>query len=84
MDAIREKLQDILRQVFDDDGIELRDEMAAADFPEWDSLAHLNIIIATEKTFAIRFAAAEIAGLKRPGQNIGSFINLIEQKKRSL
>lgn len=80
MDDAREKLQEILREILDRDDVVLRDELSAADFPDWDSLAHLNIVIAVEKAFGIRFAAAEIAGLKKPGQNIGTFLAMIAQK----
>lgn len=76
----RAKLQQILQTVLDDDTIEVRDDLSAGDIPGWDSLAHLNIVITVEKAFGIRFAAAEIAGLKQPGQNIGTFVALIEKK----
>lgn len=80
MEQKREKLKNILQQVLDQDIERLADEMTAADFPDWDSLAHLNIVVAIEKAFKIRFAAAEISKLKQPGQNIGSFLGLIAQK----
>ena len=80
MEQIREKLKNILQQVLDQDVDRLADEMTAADFPDWDSLAHLNIVVAIERAFKIRFAAAEISKLKQPGQNIGSFLGLIAQK----
>jgi acyl carrier protein len=77
----RAKLTEILQSILDDDSIELRDEMTAEDVPGWDSLAHLNIVITVEKAFGIRFAAAEIAGLKQPGQNIGTFLGMIARKQ---
>ena len=80
MEPIREKLKNILQQVLDQEIDRLADDMTAADFPDWDSLAHLNIVVAIEKAFKIRFAAAEISKLKQPGQNIGSFLGLIAQK----
>ena len=80
METMRDKLKNILQQVLDQEIDRLADEMTAADFPDWDSLAHLNIVVAIEKAFQIRFAAAEISKLKQPGQNIGSFIGLIAQK----
>ncbi len=83
MELIREKLENILQQVLDQEIDRLTDEMTAADFPDWDSLAHLNIVVAIEKAFKIRFAAAEISKLKQPGQNIGSFLGLIAQKVSS-
>lgn len=80
MEATREKLKEILQLVLEQEIGELSDDMMASDFPDWDSLAHLNIVITVEKAFRIRFAAAEISKLKQPGQNIGSFLRLIEQK----
>lgn len=81
MNDLRKRLQNILRDILDDENIVITDEMSASDIPDWDSLAHLNIIIAVEKDLGIRFAAAEIAGLKKPGQNIGSFLKVIAQKR---
>lgn len=80
MEMMREKMKNILQQVLDQEIEQLTDDMTAADFPDWDSLAHLNIVVAIEKAFKIRFAAAEISKLKQPGQNIGSFLGLIAQK----
>ena len=73
-------LQEVFRDVFDDPNIVLKDEMSAEDFDEWDSLQHINIIIATERRLNIRFTTSEISRLKQPNQNIGTFIELLEQK----
>ena len=80
METVRATLKGILENVLDQDIDDLRDDMSADDFPDWDSLAHLNIVIAAEKAMGIRFAAAEIARLKQPGQNIGTFLRLISDK----
>ncbi len=47
MSAIREQVQDVFRTVFDDPEIVLRDEMTADDISGWDSLAHINLMVAT-------------------------------------
>jgi acyl carrier protein len=80
MADVRERLQELFRDVFDDPGIELTDEMTAADVDGWDSLAHINVIIAVERSFGIKFATAEISRMKEPDQNVGSFLRLIEAK----
>lgn len=80
MSVVRPALEAVFRQVFDDDAIVLRDEMSAADFEDWDSLQHINIVVAVEKALQIRFTTAEIARLKQPGQTIGTFIALLESK----
>lgn len=82
MEEIREKLQEILRNILEDDGLVLRDNLAAADIPNWDSLAQLNIVIAAERAFGVRFTTAEIASLNKPGRNIGYFLSLIAGKQR--
>ena len=73
-------LQEVFRDVFDDPTIVLNENMSALDFDEWDSLQHINIIIATEKRMNIRFTTSEISRLKQPNQNIGTFVKLLEEK----
>lgn len=74
--SIREKLQEIFRDLFDDDEIELFDEMTAYDIEDWDSLMHINLIADIERTFGITFKTEEVVGTK----NVGEFIRLIESK----
>ncbi len=57
------QLTEIFRDVFDDPGIELTDNMTADDFPAWDSLQHIKLIIAIEAHFEIKFRTAEIENL---------------------
>ena len=76
--TIREQLNQVFREVFDDDSIEISDEMTAADVEEWDSLNHINLIVAVERTFGIRFSTKEVNGLA----NVGEFIALISGKLR--
>ncbi len=78
--TILAELQDIFRQVFDDDAIELADSTTADDVDGWDSMMHINLIIAIEKRFRVKFAAAEIASLKADGQNVGGLARMVERK----
>jgi acyl carrier protein len=80
MDDIRASLQEIFRQIFDDPGIVLCDEMTAADVDGWDSVTHIDLLIAVERALGIRFATAEMSRLKEPDQNIGTFLELIHRK----
>ena len=79
---MRDRLQEVFREVFDDEELEIRDDMTAADVEDWDSLQHVNLIVAVEAEFGVRFATAEIAGLKDEGQNVGTFLRLILHKMR--
>jgi len=83
MTDVRAQLVEVFRDVFDDDTLELFDAMTAADVEGWDSLQHINLIVAVEKTFHVKFAAAEIGRLKDRDQNVGTFTRLIESKVSS-
>ena len=80
MDELREQLQEVFRDVFDDDEIVIHNETTANDIEGWDSLMHINLIIAVEKRFGVKFATAEISGLKEEGQNVGTFLALLASK----
>ena len=76
------ELQEVFRRVFGDEEIVLMRETTAADIDGWDSMMTINLMIAIEKRYQIRFAAAEIAGIKADGQNIGNLVELIDKKVR--
>jgi acyl carrier protein len=80
MDQLRNDAQQVLRDVFSDDTIVLTDTLTAGEVPGWDSLGHLNLIIALEKRFRVKFATAEIARLKEEGQNAGTLLALLARK----
>lgn len=73
---IKEELQEIFREVFFDDTIELFDEMTSDDVEDWDSLSHISLISEIEKHFNIEFTTDEIMHTK----NVGEFIKIIEIK----
>ena len=81
MSQLRTDIEQIFRDVFGDPQFVLRDDMTAADVDGWDSLTHLNLIIAMKKRLGIRFASAEISRLKDDGQNIGSLLELVNRKR---
>jgi acyl carrier protein len=80
MDSKLTELQDVFRQVFDDDSIMLEERTTAVDIDGWDSMMHINLIIAIEKRFRVKFAAAEIAATKAEGQDVGALARLLERK----
>jgi len=75
-DAIYAKLSDIFHDVFDDESIVLTPQLTADDVDEWDSLAHVRLVLAVEKKFGLKFSAAEVGRLK----NVGEFAALIQAK----
>lgn len=73
---IKARLQNVFRDVFDNEEIGLFDEMTAEDVEEWDSLKHVQLVVASEQEFGVIFKTAEIMELK----NVGEFISLIQKK----
>jgi acyl carrier protein len=76
-----EEVTTVIRKVFADNQISLTESTTAEEVEGWDSLMHLNVIIALEKRFGIRFSTAEISNMKEAGQNVGSLLQLIAAKK---
>ncbi len=75
-EEIKNKLTEIIRDVLDDDTINLTRETTAKDVEDWDSLAHISIIVAVEKEFKAKFDLYDIKRLK----NVGDMIDLINTK----
>ena len=51
---IMEKIQDIFRDVFDDEELVVEDSTSSDDIEEWDSLSHIQLVVAVEKTFGLK------------------------------
>jgi acyl carrier protein len=71
-----EKLNGIFRTVFDNDEINIQPEMTANDVDGWDSLSHVNLILAVEQGFGIKFNQRELMTFK----NVGDLLRSIESK----
>ncbi|MSP56573.1 MAG: acyl carrier protein [Myxococcales bacterium] len=74
--AVLEKLTAVFRDVFDDDALLIVAATTASDIDDWDSLAHVNLVVAVEKAFGLSFTTKEISSLN----NVGEFVNLIHRK----
>ena len=72
-EEVFQKLNSVFQDVFDDDTIVVRDETTAADIEDWDSLEHINLMVAVEKAFGMKFSMAEVTGLK----NVGEMVDVI-------
>lgn len=73
---IFEKLKEIFIDVLDLDECELTEETSADDIEEWDSLSHIQLIVAIEKAFKIKFTSLEIM----KWANVGEMVNSMEEK----
>ncbi len=59
-----DRLTKVFQEVFDRPSLKIKDEFDAESIPGWDSLMHINLIVAIEEEFGISFSTAEIAGFK--------------------
>jgi acyl carrier protein len=70
-----------LQGIFDDlflEPVVLTPALSAKDVPEWDSLTHISLLLAVEKSFGIRFRVGEVEAT----HNVGEFADLIGKRLR--
>jgi acyl carrier protein len=75
-EQIYTQLTEIFRDLFDDDSIVLTPGMTTADISDWDSFNHINLVVAAESRFGIKFSTAEIESLR----NVGHLVQVISSK----
>ena len=73
---IYERLNEVFREVFDDDDITVTARTTADDIEDWDSLMHITLISAVENEFGVRFTMGEVSSMK----NVGEMVSLIAQR----
>lgn len=67
------ELNGVFQDVFDDESITVNDETTANDIEDWDSLEHINLVVAIEKQFGIKLTMEEVNGLT----NVGAMVDVI-------
>lgn len=70
-----EKIQPILRDIFDDESLMVTEETVAADVEDWDSFAQMQIVMSIEEMFDIKFSTDEVTEFK----NVGDVVKAIER-----
>ena len=75
-EEIYEQLNEVFRDVFDDDTIEVNDQTTSRDIEDWDSLEHINLMAAVESEFGIKFSMGQVVTMK----NVGEMADIILQK----
>jgi acyl carrier protein len=66
--TLHERLEDVFRQVLDDDDIELQNQTTAADVEGWDSLMHITLMFTIENEFGVQFNAEEFGQIENVGE----------------
>ena len=69
------KLRRVFREVFDDNQISISESTSRPDIEDWDSIAHIKLVLTIEEVFGIKFTTDEVASIK----SVGQFIGVIEQ-----
>jgi acyl carrier protein len=72
-DEVYSKLNEVFQDVFDDEDITVNDATTSSDIEDWDSLEHINLVVALEKKFNIKFNMVEVNKLK----NVGEMVDII-------
>lgn len=75
-EEILENLTKVFREVFDDEEIQLTEATTADDIEDWDSLEHINLIVAVEQEFKMKFNMNEVTSMK----NVGEMVDIIASR----
>lgn len=72
-EEIYERLNKVFRDIFDDESIVVNAETTSNDIEDWDSLEHINLIVAVESEFGMKFNMKEVTTMK----NVGEMVDII-------
>ncbi len=75
-EEVYKKLNKVFQDIFDDEDITVNDETTADDIEDWDSLEHVNLVVATEKKFGVKFNMWEVGRIK----NVGEMVDIILER----
>ena len=71
-----QQLTEICRDVFGRDDMELTPELSAKDVAGWDSFKQIEIMIAVEERYGVKFRTRELESL----QNVGDLVRAVLSK----
>jgi len=70
------ELNKVFQEIFDDDTLTVNDSTTSSDIEDWDSLEHINLMMAIEEAFGITFNIGEVTTMK----NVGEMADKIAEK----
>lgn len=77
MDTLTQ-LQEVFRNIFEDEALTISRETTAQDIEAWDSVQNVTLMLEVETEFKVRFSTSEMAYLK----NVGDLVDLVEKKQK--
>jgi acyl carrier protein len=75
-EEVYKNLNEVFQDVFDDESITVNDATTANDIEDWDSLEHINLVVAVEQKFGIKFNMGEVNSFK----DVGAMVDTIMEK----
>ena len=78
-EEVYERLNNVFRDVFDDESIVVKPETTANDIEDWDSLEHINLVVAVEQEFGMKFNMNEVTTMKDVGDMVEIIISRMQK-----
>lgn len=72
---IFDAVQEIFRDIFDDEELVITRDTTADDIEDWDSLEQINLLTAVGRRFGLKFKLEDVSGL----ENVGAMLDLVER-----
>ncbi|MCQ2512467.1 MAG: acyl carrier protein [Lachnospiraceae bacterium] len=79
-EQINNRLNGVFQEVFDDEDLFIDDDTNADSIDDWDSMEHINLVVAVEEEFGMKFSMDEIAEM----QNVGDMVEIIKERSTNL
>ena len=71
------RLQEIFREVFDNQNITITENTSPEEIEDWDSFNHVKLILSLEEAFDIKFDVEEVLELNK----VSDIINAVKNRK---
>lgn len=71
-EEILNEISKVFADTLDEDKVTLTESSTADEVEGWDSLTHVQLVVAVERKFKVRFTAKEIQSWKNVGEMIDS------------
>ncbi len=76
MENTLSRLEKIFKNILDDENLKLTPQFSQTNYEDWDSVATVQIVLAIEAEFKVRFTAAELVNLK----SVQDILDLLAKK----
>ena len=78
-EEIYERLNKVFQDIFDDESITVNENTTSDDIEDWDSLEHINLVVAVEQEFGMKFNMNEVTTMKNVGEMVDIILSRISE-----